>query len=76
MAAPLFLGNSHAAQIKSQVYRIPCFFFSLLIYLFRSKLQLYAEDPNKDVLRWSLTWGIPIFVVHIPMQFIPTRLFE
>lgn len=46
----------------------PLYFLAILMMLrskARSKLQLYTENPNKDVLRWSLTWCIPVFIVHV-----------
>lgn len=46
----------------------PLYFLAILMMLrskARSKLQLYTESPNKDVLRWSLTYCIPVVVVHI-----------
>jgi len=46
----------------------PLYFLAILMMLrskARSKLQLYTESPNKDVLRWSLMWCVPVFVVHI-----------
>lgn len=46
----------------------PLYFLAILMMLrskARSKLQLYTENPNKDVFRWSITWCIPVFIVHV-----------
>lgn len=46
----------------------PLFFLIILMTLKskeKSKLQLYADDPNKFILYRALLWCIPVFVVHI-----------
>eukprot|EP00026_Physarum_polycephalum_P007231 Phypoly_transcript_07289.p1 GENE.Phypoly_transcript_07289~~Phypoly_transcript_07289.p1 ORF type:complete len:493 (-),score=61.15 Phypoly_transcript_07289:25-1503(-) len=46
----------------------PLFFLTILMILRskeKSKMDLYADDPNKFIIYNALLWCIPIFLVHI-----------